>query len=154
MTEIINARFQEGGKEYSFNPNGLTVAPGDAVIVSTTAGPEYGVCTEGNHMVDETTLVAPLRQVLRLATEEDEAEHARKQETRREREKSGRRPRRGLPRPRPRSKRLRRRRPCRSASRKSTSTGWICAWSPPIFPLTGRCSFALPRKTGWTFGPW
>lgn len=85
MTEIINARFQEGGKEYSFNPNGLTVAPGDAVIVSTTAGPEYGVCTEGNHMVDETTLVAPLRQVLRLATEEDEAEHARKQETRRER---------------------------------------------------------------------
>ena len=78
MTEIINARFQDGGKVYSFNPNGLTVAPGDAVIVSTTSGPEYGVCTEGNHMVDETTLVAPLRQVLRLATEEDKAEHAQK----------------------------------------------------------------------------
>lgn len=79
MTEIINARFQEGGKEYSFNPNGLTIAPGDAIILSTTAGPEYGVCTEGNHMVDETTLVAPLRQVLRLATEEDRAEHAQKE---------------------------------------------------------------------------
>lgn len=85
MTEIINARFQEGGKEYSFNPNGLTIAPGDAVILSTTNGPEYGVCTEGNHMVDETTLVAPLRQVLRLATEADEAEHARDQEARKER---------------------------------------------------------------------
>ena len=84
MTEIINARFQEGGKEYSFNPNGLTVAPGDAVILSTTSGPEYGVCTKGNHMVDETTLVAPLRQVLRLATEEDKAEYAQKHRPREE----------------------------------------------------------------------
>lgn len=84
MTEIINARFQEGGKEYSFNPNGLTVQPGDAVILSTTNGPEYGICTEGNHMVDEKTLVAPLRQVLRLATEADEAEHAEKQAERKD----------------------------------------------------------------------
>ena len=84
MTEIINARFQEGGKEYSFNPNGLTIQPGDAVILSTTNGPEYGICTEGNHMVDEKTLVAPLRQVLRLATEADETEHAEKQAERKE----------------------------------------------------------------------
>lgn len=88
MTEIINARFQTGGKEYSFNPNGLTIQPGDAVILSTTSGPEYGVCTEGNHMVDETTLVAPLRQVLRLATEEDEAEHATKERERKEKRRT------------------------------------------------------------------
>ena len=88
MTEIINARFQEGGKEYSFNPNGLTIQPGDAVILSTTSGPEYGVCTEGNHMVDETTLVAPLRQVLRLATEEDQEAHARKEREREEKRRA------------------------------------------------------------------
>ncbi len=88
MTEIINAQFQEGGKEYSFNPNGLTVQPGDAVILSTTSGPEYGVCTEGNHLVDETTLVAPLRQVLRLATEEDKEAHARKEREREEKRRA------------------------------------------------------------------
>lgn len=91
MTEIINARFQDGGKEYSFNPNGLTIHPGDAVILSTTSGPEYGICTEGNHMVDETTLVAPLRQVLRLATEEDEAEHAQKEQAREGKRRAARR---------------------------------------------------------------
>lgn len=79
MTEIINARFQAGGKEYSFNPNGLTIDSGDAIIVSTTKGPEYAVCTEGNHEVDETTLVAPLRQVLRFATDEDKEEHAQRE---------------------------------------------------------------------------
>ncbi len=88
MTEIINARFQEGGKEYSFNPNGLTINPGDAVIVSTTSGPEYGVCSEGNHMVDETTLVAPLRQVLRLATEEDKAEFEEKHKAQEEKRRA------------------------------------------------------------------
>lgn len=71
MTEIINARFRTGGKIYSFNPNGLRVAPGDGIMVSTTKGPEYAICTEGNHLVDETTLIAPLRPVLRPATEED-----------------------------------------------------------------------------------
>lgn len=91
MTEVINARFKAGGKEYSFNPNGLTIAPGQGVILSTTKGPEYGVCTQGNHMVDETTLTSPLRPVIRLATEEDkpkevtprvksEAERARERE--------------------------------------------------------------------------
>lgn len=71
MTEVIDARFKTGGKEYSFNPNGLTIQPGQELILSTTSGPEFGVCTKGNHMVDETTLVAPLRQVVRLATEAD-----------------------------------------------------------------------------------
>ena len=71
MTEVIDARFKPGGKQYSFNPNGLTIRPGQGVILSTTRGEEYGECTQGNHMVDETTLTAPLRPVLRLATEQD-----------------------------------------------------------------------------------
>ena len=71
MTQVIDARFREGGKEYSFNPGELTVEPGQGVIVSTPKGPEYAVCTKGNHLVDETTLLSPLRPVLRLAGEED-----------------------------------------------------------------------------------
>lgn len=72
MTEIITARFQSGGKEYYFNPNGLTIVPGQGVILSTTHGEEYGECTVGNHAIDEKELTAPLRPVVRLATQQDE----------------------------------------------------------------------------------
>lgn len=76
MTEVINAQFRAGGKEYSFNPGGLSIQVGQGVIVSTPKGPEYAVCTAANHEVDETTLISPLRPVIRLATEEDQAAHA------------------------------------------------------------------------------
>ncbi len=71
MTQVIEVRFRDGGKEYTFNPGELTVEPGQAVMVSTPKGPEYAVCTRGNHLVDEVTLLAPLRPVLRLAEESD-----------------------------------------------------------------------------------
>ena len=71
MTEIIAARFKSGGKSYYFAPNGLTFKPGQGVVVETSRGVELGECVEGNRMVDETELLAPLRPVLRAATEED-----------------------------------------------------------------------------------
>ena len=72
MVEIISVRFKDGGKSYYFNPNGLTVAEGEKVIIETARGVEFGECTEGNTMIDEMALLAPLRPVLRLATPEDE----------------------------------------------------------------------------------
>ncbi len=71
MTEIIAARFKSGGKTYYFSPNGLTFKPGQGVVVETSRGVELGECVEGNRMVDETELLAPLRPVIRAATEED-----------------------------------------------------------------------------------
>ena len=71
MTEIISVRFKNGGKEYYFNPNGLQVAEGQAVIIETAKGIECAVCSKGNAMIDETELISPLRPVLRLATEGD-----------------------------------------------------------------------------------
>ncbi len=71
MTEIIAARFKSGGKSYYFSPNGLTFQPGQGVVVETSRGVELGECVEGNRMVDETELLAPLRPVLRAATAED-----------------------------------------------------------------------------------
>ena len=53
MTEIISVRFKEGGKAYYFNPNGLTVAPGERVIIETSRGVEFGECVEGNRLIDE-----------------------------------------------------------------------------------------------------
>ena len=74
MTQVINAQFREGGKEYSFNPGELVIEPGQGIIVSTPKGPEYAVCTVGNHEVDESTLLTPLRPVVRLAEEGDKPE--------------------------------------------------------------------------------
>ena len=71
MTEIIAARFKSGGKSYYFSPNGLTFKPGQGVVVETSRGVELGECVEGNRMVDETELLAPLRPVIRAATPED-----------------------------------------------------------------------------------
>ncbi len=71
MIEIISVRFKNGGKQYYFNPNGLTFREGDGVIVETAKGVEYTQCVKGNTLVDEMDLTAPLRPVVRAATEED-----------------------------------------------------------------------------------
>ncbi len=72
MVEIISIRFQSGGKEYYFNPNGIPFKEGDGVIVETSRGMEYARCVKGNTMIDEIELTAPLRPVVRMATAEDD----------------------------------------------------------------------------------
>ena len=71
MIEIISVRFKDGGKQYYFNPNGVKFELGDGVIVETSRGVEFGECVQANAMIDEMELTAPLRPVLRAATEED-----------------------------------------------------------------------------------
>ena len=44
---------------------------GDNIIVETAKGLEYGECTRGNHMVDDSAVVWPLRPVIRIATDAD-----------------------------------------------------------------------------------
>ena len=72
MTEIISVRFRPGGKQYYFDPAGLTVAEGQSVIVETGKGLEYGTCVKHNTTVEDEAVVQPLRPVVRLATEKDE----------------------------------------------------------------------------------
>lgn len=72
MPTIISIRFKREGKQYYFDPLELTVRPGDGVMVETSWGLEYGQCVRGNSQVPESELVAPLRPVVRLATQEDE----------------------------------------------------------------------------------
>ena len=71
MTEIISVRFKPGGKQYYFDPQGQTVQSGQGVILETSRGLEYGECTRGNHMVEDTAVVQPLRTVVRVATDKD-----------------------------------------------------------------------------------
>ena len=70
--EVVDIQFRPGQKVYYFDPAGITCKAGDHVIIDTARGPEYGTCTAGNHKIAKTEIVAPLRNVLRIATEQDE----------------------------------------------------------------------------------
>ncbi len=70
--EVVDIQFRPGQKVYYFGPGALTLRPGDHVIIDTARGPEYGLCAAGNHTIAEKDVVAPLRQVLRKATAQDE----------------------------------------------------------------------------------
>ncbi len=71
MQEIVGVKFKKLGKIYFFNPNGLKLEKGQFVIVETARGIEYGEVAVGNSAVTEEKIVAPLKDVLRVATEED-----------------------------------------------------------------------------------
>lgn len=71
MAEIVSVRFRSEGKQYYFDPQGLTCRPGDGLIVETASGQEFAHCVRGNFRLEEAQLVSPLRPVIRLATQED-----------------------------------------------------------------------------------
>ena len=71
MLEVVSIKFKNRGKSYYFAPNSLDIKTGDKVIVETSKGLEIADCSYGNHMVEETSVVQPLRPVARVATADD-----------------------------------------------------------------------------------
>lgn len=71
MATVIGVRFKKAGKVYYFDPNGLWPRPGEAVIVETSRGVEYGETVTGSRSVNDAQIVTPLKKVVRIATEED-----------------------------------------------------------------------------------
>ncbi len=71
LVTVCDVQFRNNSKIYFFDPSDLQVQTGDHLIIDTSRGPEYGVCTRGNHTVTQKELVAPLRKVLRIANEHD-----------------------------------------------------------------------------------
>jgi cell fate regulator YaaT (PSP1 superfamily) len=72
LIEVVSIKFNEKGKIYFFSPNGLSLRRGDHAVVETAKGIEYGECAYGNHEVDESIVVPPLRPIIRLATPADD----------------------------------------------------------------------------------
>ncbi len=71
MKNIVGVKFKREGKVYSFHAAGLALKQDDLVVVVTDNGPGLGnVVTEVKAVPDEQ-LTANLKNVLRLATEED-----------------------------------------------------------------------------------
>ena len=71
MAEVIGVRFKDAGKVYYFDPCGLQVENGAKVVVETAHGIECGDVAMENREVSDSTIVQPLKKVLRLATKND-----------------------------------------------------------------------------------
>ncbi len=69
---VADIHFRNSSKVYFFDPGELSLSAGDHVIIDTARGIEFGFCAAGNHSVRLGDIVAPLRKVLRIATEQDE----------------------------------------------------------------------------------
>lgn len=72
MTKVVGIRFRNVGKVYYFNPKGYKMKAGDHVIVETARGIEYGRVVLEPKEVGEDEVVHPLKEVIRVATAEDD----------------------------------------------------------------------------------
>lgn len=75
MITVVGVRFKKAGKIYYFDPLDVPVNKGDHVIVETARGIEYGECVIGKREIPEDQIVSPLKPVLRVSTQEDDANH-------------------------------------------------------------------------------
>ncbi|MDE5740849.1 MAG: stage 0 sporulation family protein [Oscillospiraceae bacterium] len=71
MTEIIGVRFKSAGKVYYFSPGKIKVPEGSLAIVETARGVECGEVVMPNKMVEDDKITAPLKTIIRLATNQD-----------------------------------------------------------------------------------
>lgn len=72
MTKVVGVRFRNVGKIYYFDPKDYEITTDDHVIVETARGVEYGKVVLSPREVDDSKVVHPLKEVLRVATVEDD----------------------------------------------------------------------------------
>lgn len=75
MIKVVGVRFKKAGKIYYFDPTDLNIEKGNYVVVETARGIEFGECVIGIKEVREEDIVAPLKSVIRIASEEDIEKH-------------------------------------------------------------------------------
>lgn len=81
MVKVVGVRFKSAGKIYYFDPGDLLINLNQNVIVETARGIEFGLVVVPNREVSEDEIVAPLKKVIRIASDEDVA-HAQDNEKR------------------------------------------------------------------------
>lgn len=75
MVTVVGVRFKKAGKIYYFDPDDQNIDENTYVIVETARGIEMGKVVLPNREVDIEEIVAPLKKVIRIATEEDIEHH-------------------------------------------------------------------------------
>jgi len=84
MKKVIGVRFRTAGKVYYFDPLKLDIKKGSHVIVETARGIEYGTVVGDIKEVEDDKIVAPLKSVLRIATEKDDEQEKKNKEKEKE----------------------------------------------------------------------
>ncbi len=82
MEKIVGIKFKDGGKVYYFSHGDGEYAAGDGVIVETSRGQEYASVAIPYAEIEQDKLIAPLKPVVRKATERDREQVARNEERR------------------------------------------------------------------------
>lgn len=75
MIKVVGVRFKKTGKIYYFDPADMNIQKDTYLVVETARGIEFGECVIGIKEINEDDIVAPLKSVLRIATEEDIDKH-------------------------------------------------------------------------------
>jgi cell fate regulator YaaT (PSP1 superfamily) len=75
MAKIVGVCFKQAGKTYHFDPGVLELKCGDRVVVETARGLEFGFVRGCVREIPSAEVVAPLKRVLRMATEKDILRH-------------------------------------------------------------------------------
>ena len=78
---VVGIRFKQAGKKYYFDPLQFDLKKTDKVVVETVRGFELGEVIEDAKIVEDKEIISTLKPVLRKATEQDLADHAKNQET-------------------------------------------------------------------------
>ena len=65
--EVVGIKFKGSNNVYSFDPNGIDLKTGDWVVVDTEKGSDLGRVFKEKETIDSSTLVAPLKRVLKKA---------------------------------------------------------------------------------------
>ena len=72
MTKVVGIKFKNGGKLYYFSPkDGETYTRNMPVVVETTRGLEYAWVAYPEKEVEDSEVVAPLKPIVRIATQKD-----------------------------------------------------------------------------------
>ncbi len=75
MAIVVGIKFKTNQKVYYFDPKDIELAEGDSVILETARGIEFGKVVQGVKEVGDDEIVAPLKPIIRKATEKDEAQN-------------------------------------------------------------------------------
>ncbi len=75
MVKVVGIRFKKAGKIYYFDPDVLDIKKDEPVIVETVRGIEYGIAVVGIREVPEEEIIAPLKKVIRIASEADKQKY-------------------------------------------------------------------------------
>ncbi len=69
--KVVGVRFKEAGKKYYFDPLDIALTVGEKVVVETVRGVELGEVMEPVKTIEEKSLIASLKPIIRKATDAD-----------------------------------------------------------------------------------